>query len=89
MAMTQINIKGTVIKLLNEIINDRGVPKNIKNSIEESIDILNGKASGEEKIAHVISILDEASNDPNISVNTRTHIWNVVSVLEGMISKKS
>lgn len=88
MTETQVDSKRTVIKLLKEIINDRGVPKNIKNSIEESIDVLNGKASGEEKIAHIISILDEASNDPNITLNTRTHIWNVVSVLESIMNKK-
>ena len=78
----------TVINLLKNISNDRGVPKNIKNSIEESIKVFNGKASSEEKIAHIISILDEASNDPNISPHTRTLIWNVVSALEEMKNEK-
>ena len=68
--------------LLEEILEDRGVPRNIKISIDESLSILGGKTSSEEKIASVISILDEASNDPNLSTHARTHIWNIVSVLE-------
>jgi uncharacterized protein (UPF0147 family) len=70
--------------LLEEILGDKGVPRNIKNSIDESLSILNGTASNEEKVASVISILDDASNDPNLSMHTRTHIWNVVSALEGL-----
>ena len=70
--------------LLEEILGDKGVPRNIKNSIDESLSILNGTASNEAKVASVISILDDASSDPNLSMHTRTHIWNVVSALEGL-----
>ena len=70
--------------LLEDILNDRGVPRNIKTSIEESIKILNSKDPDEQKIATIISILDEASNDPNLSPHARTKIWNMVSVLESM-----
>ena len=73
-----------ISSLLGEILDDRGVPRNIKESIDESLSILNGTSSNEEKIAAVISILDEASNDPNLSMHTRTHIWSVVSALEGL-----
>jgi uncharacterized protein (UPF0147 family) len=76
--------KNEITVLLEEILEDRGVPRNIKSSITESLTIINGKTSNEEKIASVISILDEASNDPNLSMPTRTHIWNIVSVLEGL-----
>jgi len=70
--------------LLEDILNDRGVPRNIKASIEESIKILKGKDPDEQKIATIISILDEASNDPNLSPHARTKIWNMVSVLESI-----
>ena len=73
-----------IMNLLEEIVEDRGVPRNIKTSINESLTILNGKASNEEKIAAIVSILDDASNDPNLSMHTRTHIWNIVTVLEGL-----
>ena len=68
--------------LLQDIMEDRGVPRNIKISLEESVNILNGKDSQEEKIASIISILDDASGDPNLSFHARTKIWNMVSVLE-------
>jgi uncharacterized protein (UPF0147 family) len=71
------------VRLLEEILNDRGVPRNIKSSIELSIDDL--KKSNEPdgvKIATVISVLDDASNDPNISLYARTKVWDVVSKLE-------
>jgi uncharacterized protein (UPF0147 family) len=73
-----------ISKLLEDILNDRGVPRNIKSSIEESINILKSKDPDEEKIATIISILDEASNDPNLSPHARTKIWNMVSVLESL-----
>jgi len=71
-----------IVALLEEVMNDRGVPRNIKSSLDESICILNGCGPEEEKLAHVTSILDDASTDPNVSAHTRTRIWNVVSVLE-------
>jgi len=70
--------------LLEEIMEDRGVPRNIKSSIEESISIIVGNDSEDEKIASIISILDEASTDPNINLHTRTRIWSMVSVLESI-----
>jgi len=78
-----------VIEMLEEILNDRGVPRNIKSSLEDSIRILNGTGAEEEKIAHVTSMLDDASTDPNVSAHTRTRIWNVVSTLEEINNHKA
>jgi len=77
-----------IVAILEEIMNDRGVPRNIKVFIEDSITILNGTRPEEEKLAHVTSILDDASTDPNVSSHTRTRIWNVVSMLEEMSNQK-
>ncbi|MBN2042903.1 MAG: UPF0147 family protein [Candidatus Aenigmarchaeota archaeon] len=71
------------IELLEGILNDRGVPRNIKSSIEESMSTLNDPEESENvKLSTVISILDDASNDPNISLYARTKMWDVVSKLE-------
>lgn len=71
------------LELLEKILNDRGVPRNIKKSIEESIDgMKDPEESDTVKLSTLISILDEASSDPNISVYARTKMWNVVSKLE-------
>lgn len=77
-----------IISLLEDVMNDRGVPRNIKTSIEESVVILKGAGPEEEKLAHVTSILDDASTDPNVSAHTRTRIWNVVSILEELSNHK-
>ncbi|MBU0530407.1 MAG: UPF0147 family protein [Candidatus Aenigmatarchaeota archaeon] len=73
-----------IVSMLDSIIRDRGVPRNIRSSLEESIIILNGDRSITEKISHIISILDDASTDSNISSYTRINIWNLMSALEGM-----
>ncbi|NIO20182.1 MAG: hypothetical protein GTN76_05410 [Candidatus Aenigmarchaeota archaeon] len=73
------------ISLLEEILNDRGVPRNIKNSIEEAIEGMKGDKETEDvKISTLVSVLDDASNDPNISLYARTKIWDIVSKLEDL-----
>ena len=70
--------------LIKEIMENRGVPRNIKLSLEDSINTINNLESEDEKISCIISVLDDASNDPNLSSYARTQIWNMVSVLEEM-----
>jgi len=71
-----------VFMLLDQIINDRTVPKNIRAAAEQSKNVLSSKDSAEVRISTAINILDEIINDPNMPVYTRTQIWNVVSMLE-------
>lgn len=71
------------LELLEDIMRDRGVPRNVKSSIEESINNLKAEEESENvRISTVIGVLDESSNDPNISLYARTKIWDVVSKLE-------
>jgi uncharacterized protein (UPF0147 family) len=71
------------IELLEDVMRDRGVPRNVKNSIEESLrNLREEKESDNVKISTAISVLDDASNDPNLSFYARTKIWDVVSKLE-------
>ena len=72
-----------IMDLLEQIINDRTVPKNIRAAAENSKSTLNDeKETPEVKISTAIHILDEIINDPNMPMYTRTQIWNVVSMLE-------
>ncbi len=69
--------------MLDEIADDKTVPRNIRNMILEAKNSLNDKKlESAVKISSAISILDEVSNDPNIPVYARTQIWNIVSMLE-------
>lgn len=74
--------KNELVGLIEGIIHDHGVPRKIKDTLEESLGMLNGTALQQEKIAHLISVLDDASSNPNLSMGARTHIWNIVSALE-------
>ncbi len=71
-----------IFALLDVILNDRTVPKNIRKAAEDSKATLSSDAQQEVKISTAISILDEIINDPNMPTYTRTQIWNVVSMLE-------
>jgi len=72
-----------VIPLIQQIANDRTVPRNIRAKCEESVRILqNDKDDLAIRVNTVISYMDEVSNDPNIPMYTRTQVWNIVSILE-------
>jgi len=72
-------------QILQHIMEDTSVPRNIRRAAENSKDILS-KEDEEPTIraSTVISILDEISNDPNIPIHARTLIWNVLSELESV-----
>jgi len=71
-----------VIDLLDQIVNDRTVPRNIRRVVDESKAALLGEGSKDLKVSTAISLLDEIINDPNMPMYTRTQIWNAVSMLE-------
>ncbi len=71
------------VEVLERIMSDDAVPRNIRRSAESVKAILTDESVNEAvKAASAISILDEISNDPNIPLHTRTLIWNVASQLE-------
>ncbi len=73
-----------VINLLESVLNDRGVPKNVKESVEEGLVMLRKPEAGSVQLAEAASILDEVSNDPNLTVYGRTVLWDAISKLEAL-----
>jgi uncharacterized protein (UPF0147 family) len=74
-----------VIPIIEQVVNDRSVPRNIRTKCEDSVKILKDeKQDIAIRVSTVISNMDEISNDPNIPTYTRTQIWNIVSILEGV-----
>lgn len=72
-------------QILQHIMGDTSVPRNIRRAAEKSKDILANKYEEDTiKASTVISILDEISNDPNIPIHARTLIWNALSELESV-----
>lgn len=80
----------TINNLLDQIINDRTVPRNIRAAVQEAKDYFNDPNTDMQvKIGSAISVLDEIINDPNMPMYTRTQIWNIVSLLERMRSEET
>ena len=73
-----------VVEVLEGIVRERGIPRNIKGAIEELMGVLEKRDFVEDKVSYVISVLDEVVDDPNLSQAARLQIWNAVSVLEGL-----
>ncbi len=79
-----------IINLMNDVMNERSVPKNVRSKIEESIKNLKDESKDPEtRIGIVISTMDEISNDPNLPIYARTMIWNIVSRLESLRAKNN
>ena len=78
-----------IYSMLDEIVQDRTVPKNIRSAVEQvKASLTNDKQELAVRINGAVSILDEISGDPNIPVYSRTQIWNIVSMLE-VLNEKS
>lgn len=71
-----------VLEILDRIITDRSIPKNVREAVERAKNALNSNKEEEVKTNEAIFILDEIVNDPNLPIHGRTMIWNAVSLLE-------
>lgn len=69
--------------ILASIVNDTGVPRNIRRAAANALTYLRDvKLSPGVRAANAISALDEVSQDPNMPFHARTKIWQVISILE-------
>ena len=74
-----------ILSLLDEIKEDRTVPRNIRLICEEAQKILQDKKKEMSvKVDSVRQLLDRIAEDANLPVYTRTQVWNIVSLLESL-----
>ena len=75
-----------VVEVVNEIIDDPTLPKNIKAKLEEVISELKEVKEADLKLKadKCIHELDDVSSDVNLQPFVRTQIWSVVSMLEAL-----
>jgi uncharacterized protein (UPF0147 family) len=72
-----------VAQVLDQVIGDNSVPRNIRRSAEEAKNVLlNDKEELSVRVSSAIYILEDISNDRNLPIHTRTLIWNIASELE-------
>ena len=75
------------IMLLDEIIDDKTVPRNIRDAAIRSKESLKEEDTDiAVRVDRVIQYMGEVSDDPNMPIYTRTQIWNIISLLESLIS---
>lgn len=83
MSENPVEVIRQCIEVIDRIINDDSVPRNIRRTADSIKNVLS-KANEPPSVraAMVISSLDEISNDPNIPIHARTLIWELSSRLE-------
>ena len=74
-----------VCEILEYIMNENSVPRNIREAANESNKLLKDEEKDQSvRISTVLGKLDEIMDDPNIPVHARTLIWEVLSKLEAI-----
>lgn len=71
-----------IVSLLSELMDDSNVPKNVRASFADILNILDSNDDSSVKVHEALNILDSISNDVNLESFTRTQVWSVVSMLE-------
>lgn len=69
-----------ITTIMEDILNDRAVPRNIRAKIEEALS--KTKQNTATSLSEAIYLLDDISNDVNMPDHTRTDIWQLISLLE-------
>ena len=75
-----------VSQLMDQVIEDRAVPRNIRATVEDAKKALQSGADGV-NVSKAIYLLDDISNDINIPQHSRTEIWGIISALEALKEK--
>ena len=71
--------------LLNGMINDRGVPRNIKRVAQKGIEELKREDDSPAVLASgVMYMINDLSQDANIPFHSRTTIYRIISLLENI-----
>ena len=75
-----------VVEIVNDIVEDTTLPKNVKAKLEEIASELKETDTQDLRLKadKCIHELDDISSDVNIQPFVRTQIWSVVSMLESL-----
>ena len=73
-----------IIEMIDNLVSDNTVPKNIRKILTDSKDRLNGPEDIDVKISAAIYLIESISDDINMPSHARTQIWAIMSALEGI-----
>ncbi len=69
-------------EIMEGVIRDSAVPRNIKRSVQEAKDKISSKDAPEVTLTSAIYLLDECLNDINMPFHTRPELMSLISELE-------
>lgn len=76
-----------IAELMQDVIEDRGVPRNIRTIVEQAMEKVTKKNSEPMAFSSAIYLLDDVSDDINMPYHTRTDLWEIISKLEALKEK--
>lgn len=80
---------GNVAVLMDSVLEDTSVPRNIRKAVEDAkYKILDKNESLDVRVTTSIYMLDDISNDVNMPSHARTEIWQIISELETIREKE-
>lgn len=73
-----------VMFALEELKDDEFVPRNVKNKISQTIQVLSQDGEVSIRVSKALTELESLSEDVNVEAHTRSQLFNIVSLLEAV-----
>lgn len=73
-----------IVKMIDEVLEDPSVPRNIKRALNEAKARLLGKDEIKVKVRAALYQIEAISEDVNMPMHTRTQIWSIIGALEAV-----
>jgi len=76
-----------ISRLMQQLCESPGVPKNVKSLVNEAQHKLTDESEGEidVRVSAAIYLMEEAGEDINLPMHARTQIWAILSSLERLV----
>ena len=71
-------------KMIDEVLADTTVPKNIRRALSEAKERLEGEEELTVKVSAAIYLIESVSDDINMPLHARTQVWAIMSALESV-----
>ena len=71
-------------KMIDEMLADTTVPKNIRRALSEAKERLEGEEELTVKVSAAIYLIESVSDDINMPLHARTQVWAIMSALESV-----
>jgi uncharacterized protein (UPF0147 family) len=78
---------GEVTEMLEDLVSDTSIPKNIRKALSEAKDRLTSDDEDGMKASAAIYLIESVSDDINMPAHARTQIWAIIGELESVKQK--